>query len=80
VGNAERGHPASPPGHYPEELLVREGNGFLLRETERLECGSAEVCEQFAARRLGEEGFSLELGYPETEGAPLRLHAVREQP
>ncbi len=46
--------PDAPPGHYLEDLLVREGNGFLLQETVRLECGSAELCEQLAARRPGE--------------------------
>lgn len=72
--------PEAPPGNYLENLLVREGNGFLLQGTERLECGSAQLCDQLAARIPGEEGFALELSYPETEGEPLRLHAVRDQP
>ncbi|WP_268811417.1 hypothetical protein [Archangium violaceum] len=32
------------------------------------------------ARRLGEESFALELAFPETEGTPLRLHAVQDLP
>ncbi len=69
--------PASPPAAYPEGFLEREGDGFRLGRTVRLTCTSAQVCEQLAARHLGEEAFVLELSYPETEGAPLRLHAVR---
>lgn len=69
--------PPSPPASYPEGFLEREGDGFRLGPTVRLTCVSAEVCEQLAARRLGEAAFVLELSYPETEGAPLRLHAVR---
>jgi hypothetical protein len=72
--------PEAPPGVYSEKILVREGDGFLLQQTHRLECDSAELCEQLAARRPGEEGFALEVGYPETEGAPLRLHAIRDLP
>jgi len=44
----------APPGHYPENMLVRNGNGFLLQQTEHLVCGSAEVCDQLAARSPGE--------------------------
>ena len=69
-----------PPGRYSEKIPVREGDGFLLQRRARLECGSVEPCEQLATRRPGEAGFALELGYPETEGAPLRLHAVRDLP
>jgi hypothetical protein len=69
-----------PPGVYSEGILVREGDGFLLQGKTRVECGSAELCEQLAARRLGEEGFALELEFPQTEGAPLRLHAVQDLP
>lgn len=70
----------APPGHYPQNMLVRDGNGFLLQQTERLVCGSAEVCDQLAARRPGEVGFALELGYPEAQGEPLPLHAVQDLP
>lgn len=69
-----------PPGVYSKGILVREGDGFLLQGTKRLKCNTAELCEQLAARRLGEEGFALELEHPETEGAPLRLHAVQDLP
>ncbi|MBN1204665.1 MAG: hypothetical protein JXB05_07045 [Myxococcaceae bacterium] len=70
----------APPGHYTENMLVREGSGFLLQQTEHLECDSTELCDQLASRRLGEEGFVLELGYPEAEGQPLRLHAIQALP
>ncbi|WNG59296.1 hypothetical protein F0U59_34685 [Archangium gephyra] len=69
-----------PPGTYSEDLFVREGDGFLLQGAKRVECATAELCEQLAARRLGEEAFALELAFPATEGAPLRLHAVQDLP
>ncbi|REG36091.1 hypothetical protein ATI61_102465 [Archangium gephyra] len=69
-----------PPGTYSEDLLVRDGDGFLLQGAKRVECATVELCEQLAARRPGEEAFALELEFPQTEGAPLRLQAVRDLP
>lgn len=67
----------TPPGHYPQGFIVREGDGFRLGGRVQLTCDSAELCEQLAARQPGEEEFVLELSYPETEGGPLRLHSLQ---
>lgn len=69
--------PRTAQGRYPEGFLVREGDGFRLGPTVRLTCASEELCDQLAARNIGVEAFVLELSYPETEDAPLRLQAVR---
>jgi len=66
-----------PPGHYPEDMLVREGDGVRLGRAVLLMCDSAELCEQLVTRQPGEEEFVLELSYPETEGGPLRLHSLQ---
>lgn len=69
-----------PPGTYSEDFLVREGEGFRMDQRVSLVCATAELCEQLALRRPGEEAFVLEFAYPESEGAPLRLHSIQDVP
>ncbi len=72
--------PKAPPGHYPEDMIVREGSSFRVGRVVRVDCHSVELCEQLEARRPGEEEFVLELSYPNWVGSALRLHSLQTTP
>lgn len=72
--------PKAPPGNYPEDMIVREGASFRVGGVARVDCTSVELCEQLAARHPGEEGFILELSYPNGASSGMRLHSVETTP
>lgn len=80
-GRFEMRFPKEAAGRYPEDFLVRDGEqGFRIGQRTRLVCDTPEVCDALASYPLAAEGFVLELGYPATEGGPLRLHSLRALP
>ncbi|HZI15598.1 MAG TPA: hypothetical protein VE153_34820 [Myxococcus sp.] len=70
----------APPGHYPDDFLVRTEAGFELEGRERIQCETQALCDQLASLSPGEDAFGLGLSYPASEGGPLLLHSLRSLP